>query len=438
MPAHETTDTLEAALAGDPRVAALLKANSQSHITWDRFLAMPLPEDTPPTVAWRNLKVLNRAMGIHFPIPDLFGNEYWYFRTHEIADIEALIQCACASDSRLARTLEMTRSRSVVVKSRIDETLAGAQLDGLSVSLDDTREMIQLERVPRTANERLIRNTLDTMKDLERYVDEPFSGELFLHLRELLLDGVASNELRHARPRLGVITEEFADADVASHSEMQMQHIADYLNHLTGEIHDHAVVRALLTPDLFRAYRPLPDVNSQVGRLVFMLYTMKRGMPVLGLVSISKQKLLWEDGLLDRHAAIPPNIFFDDASRRGSDLTGWTTLSLQLARLALQELVDDIRKMEERDNGVRALLQSDIEINHRQRTVLGRALRNPDAEFRIAYHKTRHNVAYATARADLLDLAERGYLEMHYDGRAMTFRGRPGLSQFIEQGHQPE
>jgi DeoR/GlpR family transcriptional regulator of sugar metabolism len=40
---------------------------------------------------------------------------------------------------------------------------------------------------------------------------------------------------------------------------------------------------------------------------------------------------------------------------------------------------------------------------------------------RISEHQTRHRIAYATARSDLLKLAEHELLEKHMRGRAFIF-----------------
>lgn len=44
-----------------------------------------------------------------------------------------------------------------------------------------------------------------------------------------------------------------------------------------------------------------------------------------------------------------------------------------------------------------------------------------NATFTIESHRASHSVAYATARNDLLQLAEQGYLDLRRDGRAFVF-----------------
>jgi Fic family protein len=425
------------ALLSEEGLGELIKDLTARYHSWAEFSARPLPSQLKHDALWELLKLLFRAGGIEVPIPDLEGNEYWYHRTHELADMVAAIQCLCRGDSDLYRNLTMIQNRSVLVQSRIDETIAAASLDGLEISKADVQGMLQLDRVPRNNTERLVRNTLTALDDLPHLIDVPFSKELFWHLRYLLLEGVDVRGINVRSPRLGLIAPVYDNQDTQRVADRQLEFISAYLNHTTGEVHDHAVLRALLLPDLFRFYRPLPDSNSEVGRLAFRLYALKAGLPVLGMLPLSRAKLDWEE---ERHqhgstVTLPPAAYHAARDHDGTDLTAYYTLSVQLALVALQDLSYKLRKLQERDEELRALLQRDPEINHRQRSILGRALRDPTAEFRIAYHKNTHNVVYATARADLLELAEKGFLEIGKSGRAMVFTPREGLREYIEQAY---
>jgi Fic family protein len=428
---------LRHALTEDPDMARLLKRVTAAHLSWEEFQAMPLSGELGHDAVWELMRLLSRAMGIEIPVPDLDGNDYWYHRTHEIADSIAQIQCLCRADSSLYRRLTATRNTSILVRSRIDETIAAARLDGLAVSVEHYEEMLRTERPPRTDNEQLVYNTLRALDRLEHLRNEPFSLELLMHLRSLVIEGVDIDGLVHTERRLGTVSFDYESGRTAKYAARQTKYICDYANHLSGDMHDHAVFRALLLPDLFRFYQPLPDVNSQVGRLAFRLYTIKTGLPVLGLLPLSQTRLDWEDGKLGSTLVSQgPVEHAEGRNRNGVDLTDYATLSVQLALVALLDLNWKLHKLEREDAELRDLLQRDPEINHRQRSILGRALKNPQAEFRIAYHKTTHNVVYATARADLLELVEKGYLVTGKKGRAMIFTPREGLREFIESGYR--
>ncbi len=414
---------------------AILRRAHDSYLPWDEFLSMLLPPEMSPRESWEMLMAMNRATGIDLTIPDFEGRNYWYLRTHELADLVTNLQCECGEESQLFRELSASPNRRVLVRSRIEETIAAALLDGLDISWKQGSELLRLDRTPRDSTERLVANTLSAIDELDALVDQPFSPELLMHLHDLLVEGVDMHELRDVEPRMGLLPSDYTDRQVREHSAEYLKHISAYANHETGAPHDHPALRALLLIDVVRFYRPLPDLNSQVGRLAFKLYCAKHNLPVLGILPISRMKLQWED------LAQSPFIRFDRPTyhelRRHTeqDLTPYMTLVAQMASAALFDLKGNLRRVRERDKSLRDMLQADPLINHRQRSVLGRALRNADAEFRIAYHKTTHNVVYATARADLLGLVDKGYLTVEKRNRAMVFMPAPDLKERLERDH---
>jgi hypothetical protein len=60
-------------------------------------------------------------------------------------------------------------------------------------------------------------------------------------------------------------------------------------------------------------------------------------------------------------------------------------------------------------------------LNPRQRDVLAAVRDNPAREFTMEAHRRIHNVAYATARADLYDLRDAGFLAAKKRGKAWVF-----------------
>ena len=79
------------------------------------------------------------------------------------------------------------------------------------------------------------------------------------------------------------------------------------------------------------------------------------------------------------------------------------------------------------------ILRRDPELNQRQRSILSKALRDPHATFRIGYHRTNHNIAYATARRDLVELEQRGYLISQMRGKAWVFAPSESLAEMLNQ-----
>jgi len=75
------------------------------------------------------------------------------------------------------------------------------------------------------------------------------------------------------------------------------------------------------------------------------------------------------------------------------------------------------------------LLRNIPDLNYRQLALLQHALKHPNAAYTIESHKNSHNVVRATARADLFNLVERGYLSRGKQGRRYNFLPATGIAE---------
>ena len=411
---------------------AIVKRATRSCLTYDDMCAMPLPPGVDAEQTWGALRAILRLSAIDETVPDLDGTMYWYYRTHELSDAIATILCHCRAGSSLDRQLATAQNRRVVTRLRLDETVAAAHLDGLDISAADAYEMLERGRSPKDSTEQILMNSYETLIAVEQFVDRPFSPELFQELLGMLLKKVTPDDWRMTEPRKGLLQHDYSDDQVAALGGAQLDHICAFANGEVGEDSDSPVLRALLIADMFRFYRPLPHLNGQLGRLAFKLYAIKAGLPVLGSLSLSRSKLLWEEGELGQPlVALDPARYQRNYYLTSPDLTQYYTTGVQLMLSSLIELREKLADIERRDAELRNLLQGDSAINHRQRSVLGRALRNPSADFTIAHHKRKHQVAYATARADFIDLEERGWLRSEVRGKAFVYTAVPNLRQIL-------
>jgi Fic family protein len=69
------------------------------------------------------------------------------------------------------------------------------------------------------------------------------------------------------------------------------------------------------------------------------------------------------------------------------------------------------------------------QINYSQRALLLNALKNPGKRFTIEMHQRSHGTSYQTARADLLALAQGGFLSYTREGKAFVFVAMPDLEK---------
>lgn len=427
-----TTMIAGAEILADPNFRSLLNLTARRCIAWDEFLGLPQPQDTSPLDTWGVLTELNRCLGIPVNLPLSDGSLFWYRHTYQLDAVTRALECACGPHSRLYSITSAIAGQHFCMESRAEELIAVAQLDGLELDEQDAYQLLMLDQSPVTPIERVLvnaRNFADHVPDL---ADEPFSRGLFQHLRAVLADGVDESELPRRNRELGTIAGLTAEPDgyTTRMADWQADAIASFLNDITADPDEVQVLQVLQTTDTFAFFRPVGPLSAMVGRLVARLFAIKKNIPMLGMLPICRAKIRWEKGLI-----APPLVSFDRdmlATLRARDLhdnTAYHTTAAQLALIELRDLEASIQAWELRDAEMRRILHADRLLNARQRSVLARALRDEDAEFYTRYHQTTHNIHYATARRDLIELHEKGYLNMELRGKAYVFTRGPKLEE---------
>ena len=419
-------------LLDDANFKRLVREMSRRSLPWEEFLGFPQPSNMSPLESWHALSKLSQCVAVPVPIPDFDLNPFWYRRTHEIDDGVRVVSCACRSGSHLNEVIGGGAGQHFLTRLQIEETVAAATLDGVAVQSDHAQELLRLDHSAQSDSDRLLQNTHTALARLPDLVDEPFSVDMFMYIRELLLKDVDLGQVQ-LRPASRGILMRAEDSSVDQREESavrQMGIIADYLNRESCDPDDLVTLQGELTVDAWRYYSPLGTISSQVGRLASKLFALKNDLPVLALLPLSRAKVDWE-----RDFIRPPMVTYDRASyaqvneRNPSDLTALQTLAVQLILVTLGQLQARVAQWEERDGEMRRLLFDEPLLNQRQRSILGRALRAPAAEFRIRYHQKNHGIHYTTARRDLLELFERDYLVMEQRGKAFVFSRGPRLDE---------
>lgn len=415
------------ALLDDEAFRELLKRASDDWLAWDDFLTMRLPASLSPVETWDVLQSLRRATAVVFPFTGAWGLSAWYTRTHRMDSALSVIDRECGTHSALYVALANTTGRPFAVRSRIDDAIASATMDGLDVGAETVNRLLRLRRTPRTSAETLLRNSVLAMQRLGEYVHERFTFGLLQEFRAQLLQGLDPDSLPAGEPRLALHVADLPYSSGPSREE-RAESVCAYANNEAGEPEEHLAIKALMLTGACRTTQLLPSLNQHVGRLLFHLYCLKHDMPVLGMLPLDRARLMWEAGELvpEGMRSSPSSGLFPEA--REFDATGAVTLELLLAVHELERLKHDVREAEQKDQEILSALSQDARFNARQRRVIGRALQDPDAEFRIGYHRADHNITYATARKDLVGLANAGLLERRSQGRGFVFVPARGLA----------
>lgn len=405
-------------LSRDDVRQALLHATS-SPMQLESIPDLPLPGG----LSWEQtadlLTALMRLPATYSPIPDREpGRMHWFVPTSRIRKSISTIDQHCTAHSRLYERMISRSGARFLVQSNVDETVATAQLDGVDISYETAKDLLLMQRQPRTTEERLVVNHYRLSEELQDLVDLPWSPETLYDLYGRLTRGVPA-------PRQ---TGTFR-ADRAAESGV-LRGLCSYAANARMNVCAHPAMVASVVRAVTSYWDLFPAWNGMMSRVLFRFAALKLGYPVVGYLPISRSELVMRrarpDGLPMLHAQ--PSVL---ERWNETNSTHWLDVQLALMVHALRQLSARMERAAHIDEAVQRELQADESLNHRQRSIIGRALRIPDATFRIGYHRTAHGIGYATAYRDLAELVEKGYLTEEMQGRMKVFRAGPALEQRI-------
>lgn len=420
-------------LLREPTLAALADETVRDYVDWGQLSSRPLPPGLDINETWELLGLIRHFGATTFPISTLDGRPFWYGMTREGTHCLQYIKHHCRTDSVLHETMQEREGHRFLIRSRIQEAVATCQLDGVDISYGRAGRMLQEGRAPRTAAERLVLNSYEMLRELESQVPDSFSPDLVTSLHERVTYGVDVREIVRVPKKsnlAGTLTPAYM-------SEMACERgivndICDYANGTTGDPSEPAVIKSHMILSSMGYWQPLPDFNETVARHLLRLFAVKRDYPVLSYLPTSLTSLKWFDGTLRPGVARFPSLVRREVVPGSIDGTADILTHLELTTAAIGGLLSYISRTRKRDAALQTALDSQERLNYRQRSVVARALTRPEAEFRIRPHQTTHHVVYQTARTDLLELVERGYLVQRQRGKAFVFVPALDLQKLVE------
>lgn len=187
---------------------------------------------------------------------------------------------------------------------------------------------------------------------------------------------------------------------------------------------DRRVAAALL--HFFLAYdHPFEDGNGRTARALFYWSMRRHKYWLTEYLSISR--------ILRQAPAKYARSFLYTETDEG-DTTYFILYQLAVIRRAIDELHDYLRRKVDEVRQVERLTRQSDEFNYRQLALLGDAVRSSDHRYTFAPHARSHNVSQQSARNDLVDLFQRGFLHRRRIGRRSVFTAVEDLSQKLGQG----
>jgi len=385
----------------------VIKCN-QDYIHWDKLRYKEVPNKTNPEYIWALIKIFRSQQFKPIKFND------WVFKYLLFDDAQRKLHLM---DKGAAGHLE-TDLRSVntegrsryIISSLMEEAIASSQLEGAATTRKIAKEILRQKKKPRNYSEQMIINGYETIQKITKMKDISLTPEIILELHKNITKDTLKDKNDEGRFR---DNNEIVVGDPLEYKKIYytppdykkinglMEEFCEFASNDKGAF-IHPVIKGIILHFLIGYIHPFNDGNGRTARTIFYWYMLSRGYWLFEYMSISRIILRSKTryGLSYLHTETDEN-----------DLTYFIIYNLNAIEEALYDMEAYINKKQKEYSEALDLIKSIKDINLRQAEILKSFMRNPEKNFVIKEIMTTYNVAYDSARNDLLHLAELGYLE---------------------------
>ena len=405
----------------DVHATFLNSVPATEYLHWDKLRHLSPPDGLSHQEWWYATKVWRRNLYKELPLENKDGTPFRHLTVDPIPEILHEIDQNAGGTVQMQEQITNPQTRDqYYVRSLVQEAITSSQLEGAATTRKVAKEMIRTGRSPRDRSEQMIVNNYLTMREIERLKTEPLSKEMVFRIHDLITrktldDASEVGRFRRTDERIAVVdmyNEVFHEPPSADQLEDRMAAMCDFANGLTPAGFIHPAIRAIILHFWLAYDHPFVDGNGRAARALFYWSMLRSRFWLFEFISISQI-------LLDAPSQYGQAFLYTETDE--NDLTYFIIYHLEVIRRAIKELHQYLQRKTKTLQALENRLHVLVGFNHRQRALIGHALRHPDMRYTIQSHRMSHNVVYQTARADMLDLCKKGLLGSRKIGKSWCF-----------------
>ena len=421
-------------------IPAVLAANLQPtisrgrYIHWDQLQHRPPPEGLSREQWWLGIKIVRKQMSQEIPIPYKTGEPFVYMLPDIVQEALHHIDSQARGSIAFPESFEEPESRTRFVVSALrQEAIASSQFEGANTTREVAVRMLRSGRRPKDPSERMIVNNYQAMQSVRQIKDKPMTRGTLLELHKTLTSDTLEDPNDAGRIQQpgekrvfvwnSVRAEKVHEPPPAVELEAHLDAMIRFANAEGEKRFIHPVIRAIILHFWLAYAHPFVDGNGRATRALFYWAMLRAGYWVIEYLPITRQLQKAPTGYYRA---------FLHTETDGNDLTYFIVHQVQIILQALSDFAEYVKAKAEQVREVEQMLKQAGGLNHRQLALLAHAIRNSDEAYTFRSHQASHRVAYATARADLLQLTRLELLKRQKVGqRAYVFYPMDDLEKRI-------
>ena len=399
------------------------------YLPWHRLQYREPPDGQTIRSWWVATRLSRLAGSRRLPLLDGKQQPFRLTRTDQLLDkVERFHHAAIEIDQRI-------RDAALVAESQLfDESIASSQLEGSGTSTPTAHAMLVAGRKPRNLDERMIANNLKAMEFAAARAqnDVPLRPIDILDLHRTVAEGVLHDpkdagrlqepdEIRVAVYARSQIVHEPPPADQLPE---RIQRLCDFANADDGL---QPIIRAILLHFMVGYDHPFVDGNGRTARSLFYWYMIHSGYEAVKHLSISR---------ILQEAPAKYSRSYEFVTADDGDVTYFVDHQLDMMLRSVERFEERQATASRRRQRIRERVTPTHDLTERQIASLVELSRSTDGRITVDGHARVHNIALPTARADLMELVERGLLIRERSGRRFVFRPAPDLQERLGRAHR--
>lgn len=405
-------------IVGNSELLNRLTSWERSYPYWDKFKYLVKNESVPAEGLWSYIKFQRTIKSINISPSKTSGFQFFYNQTAEAQ------QFLHKFDMNLGGNLEGTsiipheHKEKYLINSIMEEAIASSQLEGAVTTREVAKEMLRMQRRPKDHSEKMILNNYYTIKEIIKFKNEKLSPELILKIHELITKNTLQDQKHEGKFRAtndvkvtdinGTV---FYDPPHFEKLEPLIIDFCEFANSKDESLFIHPIIRAIILHFLMGYIHPFIDGNGRTARAIFYWYMLHRGYWLTEYMTISR--------IIIKSPAQYARAYLH-TEYDNNDLTYFINYHLRSMDLAFKNLKEYIsRKQQQKIQSFQILKKHNV--NQRQALLLKELLNDPELILSIKEIQGKFQVTYQTARNDLIELVEKGYLEKAQQGKAFYF-----------------
>ena len=387
-----------------PEIEPLIDKINADYEYWDKVKYKPLPGGYTPQLLWTNVKA-SRMRGRIAVWPKYGIN----------LGITSQMQRMCHDfDMKFGSFWEADNEpqspekKYYLSSSLMEEAIYSSKMEGASTTRVVAKEMLRKKKSPQNKAQQMIANNYATIQYIVEHKDEPLTEEGLLYIHKLMTEKTLDNpdDAGRFRTNDNVVVADMVEGDVVytppTFEDIPefVADLCDFFNNDNPRTFIHPIIKGIIIHFMLAYMHPFVDGNGRTARALFYWYMLKENYKLTEYMSISrviaKSKTSYEKS-------------FCYTENDDNDMGYFVAYNLKALEISFQQLRDYIQRKQREKKAANAFMLAG-NINQRQALVLQRLAEEPDTIFTVKDVQELFSVSSMTARKDLADLMQQGYL----------------------------